>query len=220
MAGELILIVEDNEKNLKLVRDILQYQRLPDAGGALGAGMASSWLAKTSPTWCCSTSNFRTSMASARCWRCARAKRHCAAPVVAVTAFAMSGDRRPLLDAGFDGYIAKPIDVRTFPQQVRELLRRSSTRYTPWKLRTAADSGRRRHPPEREAARSAAHAAGVRRDDGNVRARGAREARLSGADLTPSGHRDAGHGRLRGLPPHPGEPRDLDAARRHGHGEQ
>ena len=44
-------------------------------------------------------------------------------PVVAVTAYAMEGDRQRTLVAGCDGYIQKPIDVDTFPRQVAEFLR-------------------------------------------------------------------------------------------------
>jgi CheY-like chemotaxis protein len=42
--------------------------------------------------------------------------------VVALTAHAMSGDRDKALEAGFDGYITKPIDVRRFPDQVARAL--------------------------------------------------------------------------------------------------
>ena len=44
-------------------------------------------------------------------------------PLVAVTAFAMLGDRERLLAAGFDGYIAKPIDPQTFVPQVAAFLK-------------------------------------------------------------------------------------------------
>ena len=43
--------------------------------------------------------------------------------VLALTAHAMTGDRERALQAGFDGYITKPIDVRNFPEQVQRALR-------------------------------------------------------------------------------------------------
>jgi two-component system, cell cycle response regulator DivK len=43
-------------------------------------------------------------------------------PIVAVTAHAMRGDREKALEAGCDGYIAKPVNVRTLPGQIKSFL--------------------------------------------------------------------------------------------------
>lgn len=51
-----------------------------------------------------------------------RRSRHARLRVVALTAHAMRGDRERALEAGFDGYITKPIDVRLFPEQVTRAL--------------------------------------------------------------------------------------------------
>jgi two-component system cell cycle response regulator DivK len=45
--------------------------------------------------------------------------------VVALTSFAMKGDRERFIAAGFDGYLEKPITVREFPDQVRSHLTRA-----------------------------------------------------------------------------------------------
>ncbi|MGA7571444.1 MAG: response regulator [Candidatus Aquilonibacter sp.] len=45
-------------------------------------------------------------------------------PLVAVTALAMSGDRERIAEAGFDGYITKPIEPRTFVAQVEAFIGR------------------------------------------------------------------------------------------------
>jgi len=54
-----------------------------------------------------------------------------AIPVVAVTSYAMAGDRERCLDAGAEGYIEKPIDSETFVTQVEQYLRPSPDGATP-----------------------------------------------------------------------------------------
>jgi CheY-like chemotaxis protein len=49
-----------------------------------------------------------------------------ATPLVAVTALAMAGDRERVSDAGFDGYIGKPIEPETFVQQIEAFLKARS----------------------------------------------------------------------------------------------
>src|SRR5712692_2783349 len=98
MAGELVLIVEDNEKNLKLARDVLQFHgfRTIEAN----TGEAAIELARAeAPDLILMDIQL---------------------PVVAVTAFAMKEDRERFVSAGFCGYLVKPIDIKTFPNQVRQ----------------------------------------------------------------------------------------------------
>jgi two-component system cell cycle response regulator DivK len=46
--------------------------------------------------------------------------------VVALTAFAMNEDRERLMSAGFDGYLVKPIDIKSFPEQIRQYCERAA----------------------------------------------------------------------------------------------
>ncbi len=44
------------------------------------------------------------------------------APIVALTAYSMKGDRESILAAGCDGYISKPIDPETFVEEIEEYI--------------------------------------------------------------------------------------------------
>jgi CheY-like chemotaxis protein len=121
MAGELILIVEDNEKNRKLVRDVLQFKgyRTLDAETAeIGLALAR----ETLPALVLMDIQLpgMNGIDALGHLRADPATRHI--PVIAVTASAMTQDRQKILAAGFDAYQSKPIDVKGFLQLVVEIL--------------------------------------------------------------------------------------------------
>jgi CheY-like chemotaxis protein len=121
MAGELILIVEDNEKNRKLVRDVLQfkgYRTLDAETGEIGLALAR----ETLPALILMDIQLpgMSGIDALGHLRADPATRHI--PVVAVTASAMMQDRQKILAAGFDAYQSKPIDVKAFIQLVSTVL--------------------------------------------------------------------------------------------------
>ena len=123
MTAHRILVVEDNERNLKLVRDVLQYAGYDVI--AAGSGEQGVALARERLPDLILMDLQLPEMDGTEALRRLRADPLTRAiPVVAVTAFAMKDDRERALDAGFDSYIEKPISVRELPGQVRAFLDR------------------------------------------------------------------------------------------------
>ena len=121
MAGELILIVEDNEKNRKLVRDVLNFKgyRLAEAEtGEDGVRLAQ----ELHPDLVLMDIQLPgiDGITALRQLRDDQATRDI--PVIAVTASAMTQDRQKIMAAGFDGYQSKPIRVKEFMDAVRAML--------------------------------------------------------------------------------------------------
>ena len=121
MAGELILIVEDNERNLKLVRDVLGFAGFATLEARTAeAGIELARLQK--PDIVLMDINL-PGMTGFEALAALRADALTASiPVLAVTAYAMKDDRARILAAGFDGYLEKPVDVRALPGQVEALI--------------------------------------------------------------------------------------------------
>jgi two-component system cell cycle response regulator DivK len=118
MSGELVLIIEDNGKNLKLVRDLLQfhgYHTLDAATAEQGLTLAAEYC----PRLILMDIQLPDMDGVTALGRLRAEPRTAAIFVVALTAFAMKEDRVRFLSAGFDGYLAKPIDIRKFSDQVR-----------------------------------------------------------------------------------------------------
>jgi CheY-like chemotaxis protein len=121
MAHELILIVDDNEQNLRLTRKVLQhagFRTLEASGGIQGLSFA----AEHRPDLVLMDIRM-PDMNGTEVLQKLRADEHTAAiPVVALTSSTMKGDRERFLAHGFDGYLEKPIRAREFPNQIREHL--------------------------------------------------------------------------------------------------
>jgi len=123
MAGELILIVEDNEKNRKLVRDVLQvkgYRTVETESAEEGIRLAQ----ETSPALVLMDLQLPGMNGIEALGRLRADARTKGIPVIAVTASAMTQNREQIMAAGFDGYQTKPISVREFLETVRQALAR------------------------------------------------------------------------------------------------
>lgn len=115
-----ILIVEDSPDNMKLFRTLLTLRGHDIAGRTGGEGLLDA-IDACAPDLILMDIQLPGKDGFALL-REIRASDQRARPVVALTAHAMTGDRERALQAGFDGYITKPIDIRTFPDEVSRAL--------------------------------------------------------------------------------------------------
>jgi len=119
MTGERILVVEDNEKNMKLFRDVLKatgYRTLEATTGGEAVELATEQAADL-----VLMDIQMPDVDGVEALRLLRAdERTAAIPVLAVTAQAMQGDRERFLAEGFDGYLSKPVNVGELLGTVRQ----------------------------------------------------------------------------------------------------
>jgi two-component system cell cycle response regulator DivK len=114
-----VLVVEDNERNMKLFRDVLQasgYATIEATTGEEAVELARSH----GPTLVLMDVQLPGIDGVETLSRLREDERTAAIPVLALTAQAMSGDRERFLQAGFDGYLSKPVDVLELIQTVQE----------------------------------------------------------------------------------------------------
>ena len=130
MASELILIVEDNEQNRKLTRDLLQvngYRTIEAETGedaiALAATHAPDLVVMDVHLPGMSGVDALAKLRAAPTTR--------AIPVLAFTASVMPQDRSEIMAAGFDAFMSKPIDLEVFLQTVADALKRRRSGGTP-----------------------------------------------------------------------------------------
>jgi len=115
--GPLVLIVDDEERNRRLARDVLQYAGFRTLEASL-AREAITLAAAHRPAVVLMDIRL-PDMDGVEATTLLKGDPSTAAiPIVALTASAMKGDRERFLAAGFDGYLSKPIEVKTFAADV------------------------------------------------------------------------------------------------------
>jgi two-component system, cell cycle response regulator DivK len=124
MANELILIVEDNEKNRKLIRDLLQakgYQTIESDTAEEGLRLAE----ERKPTLILMDIQLPglDGIAAMKQLKAAPGTR--TIPVMAITASAMTYNRESMLAEGFDGYQIKPFNLVDFLAEIGRLISQS-----------------------------------------------------------------------------------------------
>jgi two-component system, cell cycle response regulator DivK len=121
MAGELILIVEDNYKNRKLVRDVLQvkgYQTVESETAEEGIKLA----VDKAPALILMDIQLPGIDGITALKKLRADPKTKNIPVIAITASAMTHNRQTMLAEGFDGYQTKPISVKDFLNEVQRVL--------------------------------------------------------------------------------------------------
>ncbi|MEP6476428.1 MAG: response regulator [Actinomycetota bacterium] len=119
MTGEQVLIVEDNQKNMKLFRDVLLAKGYRTLEATTG-GEALELATEHGPDLVLMDIQLPDLDGVQSLRRLRADERTAGIPVLALTAQAMQGDRERFLAAGFDGYLSKPVDVRELIETVRE----------------------------------------------------------------------------------------------------
>jgi len=118
MSGERILVVEDNAMNMKLFRDVLVatgYSTLEATTGGEAVSLATEHV----PSLVLMDIELPDIDGVEALHRLRADGRTASIPIVAVTAQAMRGDRERFLAEGFDGYVAKPVNLRELLASVR-----------------------------------------------------------------------------------------------------
>jgi len=121
MANELILIIEDNEKNRKLCRDVLQvkgYQTIESETAEEGLKLT----LEKSPALILMDIQLPGMDGITAMKELKADVRTKSIPIVAITASAMTNNRTSMLAEGFDGYQTKPISLKDFLGEIERVL--------------------------------------------------------------------------------------------------
>jgi two-component system cell cycle response regulator DivK len=120
MTKKIILIIEDNEKNLKLMRDILQFKGY-DTLEATTAEQGIEFATKSIPDLILLDIQLPGMNGIEALGVLKEQQETAGIPIIAVTASVMTHDRYKLIEAGFDDYQAKPIEIKRFLERIEKI---------------------------------------------------------------------------------------------------
>ncbi|MBN2304394.1 MAG: response regulator [Anaerolineae bacterium] len=125
MTIKMVLLVDDEPDNVEVILDALEFRGI-EAKSATNGQQALDMLKDFTPDLIL----LDLSMPVMDGWetrqRLEDDPKTQPIPVVALTAHAMMGDRERVLEAGFDGYVSKPISVATFVDDIRSTLKKNA----------------------------------------------------------------------------------------------
>lgn len=120
-----ILIAEDNPKNLKLFKDILTYYG-HETHEALDGVSAVESACLMQPDAVLMDVQLAKMDGFAVAEELRKRPETASIPLIAVTGYAMSGDEKRFREAGFSGYLTKPINTRTFASEIEKIIAQSN----------------------------------------------------------------------------------------------
>lgn len=122
MAKGSILVVEDNPINLKLIKVLLTVEGY-EVFISTNAEEALDMLSKIHPQLILMDIQLPSMNGLELTKKLKADSKYQKIPIIAITAYAMKNDEQKVLEAGCDGYIAKPIDVTKFSQTIEDYLK-------------------------------------------------------------------------------------------------
>ena len=125
-----VLIAEDNAINRELLRELLEARGYA-VDEACDGQMALQMIEQTRPDILLLDIGMPVLDGYAVVRKIRENPRLAALPVLAVTAYAMQGDRENILNSGFDGYLSKPVDTVALVEEIKRLLRKGDGRNAP-----------------------------------------------------------------------------------------
>ncbi len=117
-----VYLVEDNEKNMKLFKAVLNTMPDIEVIAETHGGRAFESLKSDTPDLIILDIQLPEMSGIDICKELRKLEKYKNIPIIAVTSFAMKGDKERILKAGFDTYIPKPININDFRKTVKNVI--------------------------------------------------------------------------------------------------